>query len=109
RHPHGGRIRFAERGGDQRRGPASRDDGEVGARLKARKPPRRTAFSMFHRDGGLTGNRTRVQGFAVLCVTTPPSGRGPISRGPAIARAVSYQIGLSAATHGPISASHFFA
>ena len=25
--------------------------------------------------GGPTGNRTRVQGFAVLCVTTPPSGR----------------------------------
>lgn len=24
--------------------------------------------------GGPTGNRTRVQGFAVLCVTTPPSG-----------------------------------
>src|SRR5690606_2214506 len=59
-----------------------RDDGEVSARLKARKPPRRTAFSMFHRDGGLTGNRTRVQGFAVLCVTTPPSGRGPRFQGP---------------------------
>lgn len=26
--------------------------------------------------GGPTGNRTRVQGFAVLCVTTPPSGLG---------------------------------
>lgn len=25
--------------------------------------------------GGLTGNRTRVHGFAVRCVTTPPSGR----------------------------------
>ena len=24
--------------------------------------------------GGPTENRTRVQGFAVLCVTTPPSG-----------------------------------
>lgn len=29
-----------------------------------------------NRDGGLTENRTRVQGFAVLCVTTPPSGPG---------------------------------
>src|SRR5690606_39649758 len=37
---------------------------------------------MFHRDGGLTGNRTRVQGFAVLCVTTPPSGRDPVFQRP---------------------------
>jgi purine-cytosine permease-like protein len=28
------------------------------------------------KNGGLGGNRTPVQGFAVLCVTTPP--RGPI-------------------------------
>jgi hypothetical protein len=28
---------------------------------------------MSGKSGGATGNRTRVQGFAVLCVTTPPS------------------------------------
>ena len=27
-----------------------------------------------NKSGGLAENRTRVQGFAVLCVTTPPSG-----------------------------------
>ena len=30
-----------------------------------------------NKSGGLAENRTRVQGFAVLCVTTPPPGRGP--------------------------------
>ena len=47
RHPDGGRIRFAERGRDQRRRPAPSDDsgGRVGQ--KTRKPPRRAAFSMF--------------------------------------------------------------
>ncbi len=31
------------------------------------------ALSCQEEPGGATGNRTRVQGFAVLCVTTPPS------------------------------------
>src|SRR5438270_12273318 len=35
-------------------------------------------------SGGPSRNRTGVQGFAVLCVTTPPSGRG---EGRALARA----------------------
>ena len=39
---------------------------------------RRLHGSGRNRDGGLTENRTRVQGFAVLCVTTPPSGHGPL-------------------------------
>ena len=33
------------------------------------------------KPGGPTGNRTRVQGFAVLCVTTPPSGLDAVEGG----------------------------
>ena len=32
-------------------------------------------YKSLKKFGGLTENRTRVHGFAVRCVTTPPSGR----------------------------------
>src|SRR5437763_791463 len=45
---------------------------------------RRRRLALFWEGGGPSRNRTGVQGFAVLCVTTPPSGRG---EGRALARA----------------------
>ena len=39
---------------------------------------------IFEGIGGPSRNRTGVQGFAVLCVTTPPSGRGSERFGAAV-------------------------
>ncbi len=40
-----------------------------------RRPPENLEKTLG--DGGLARNRTGVQGFAVLCVTTPPRGQSP--------------------------------
>ena len=53
--------------------PLRRQAGPSGTKKKKKATESRSN----EKDGGLGGNRTPVQGFAVLCVATPPRGRPP--------------------------------
>ncbi len=99
------RLAAAPEGGGEghRRGAGEVRQRSAGARHHDGTPAA-AALNACGKDGGLARNRTGVQGFAVLCVTTPP--RGLVRTGGDPARGASSPRGPAAATGKASSDTH---